>query len=209
PIFDFEARTQMIRDTEQEESFLREVRGLHEQFLKKGNQGFFYLSFDEFIQDLWFLKTFEKLKNNGIEIFGLNELKNLRFSPYPAKVAFKLDSKQDWFEANIEVAFGKNKVKLKDIKKAIDAGGTYMELSYGSLGILPEQWLQKFAKLFRSGQQEKEALRVAKTHFNLIDELADEQDHKKIRTEIAEQKKKLVSFTKIEDTPPPAKLQAQ
>src|SRR5690606_408407 len=53
-VIDCEARTRMIRDTEQEESFLREVRGLHEQFLKKGNQGFFYLSFDEFIQDLWF-----------------------------------------------------------------------------------------------------------------------------------------------------------
>src|SRR5690606_16514910 len=110
---------------------------LHPDFTHKGSQGFFYLSFEDFVKDLWFLKTFEKLKAREIEVYGLNELKNLRFSPYPAKVAFKLDSKQDWFEAHIEVAFGNNKVKLKDIKKAVESGGTYIELSEGSLGILP------------------------------------------------------------------------
>ena len=208
-MIDFEAHTQVIRDAEEEQSFLREIRGLHEQFLKKGNQGFFYLSFQEFIEDLWFLKTFEKLKKDGIEVFGLNDLKNLRFSPYPAKVAFKLDSKQDWFEANMEVAFGNNKVKLKDIKKAIDSGGNYIELTDGSLGILPEKWLQKFGKIFRSGHQEKETIKIAKTHFNLIGEVADERDHQKILDEIAEKKDKLASFTRIENTKPSTKLQAK
>src|SRR5690606_31858885 len=182
---------------------------LHPDFTHKGSQGFFYLSFEDFVKDLWFLKTFEKLKADDIEVYGLNELKNLRFSPYPAKVAFKLDSKQDWFEAHMEVAFGDNKVKLKDIKKAIDSGGACIELSDGSLGILPEIWLEKFGKLFRSGQQERETLRIAKTHFNLIDELADQQDHQKILSEITQQKKKLASFTKIQNTTPPAKLRAQ
>jgi SNF2 family DNA or RNA helicase len=208
-LIDFDSNTQIVRDLEQEQAYIQEIRALHEQFHHQGNQGFFYLSFDQFVQDLWFLKTFESLKQEGVEVFGLNELKNLRFSPYPAKVAFKLDSKQDWFEANMEVAFGDNKVKLKDIKKAIDSGGNYIELSDGSLGILPENWLRKFGRLFRSGQQEKESLRIAKTHFNLIDEVADQQGHKKILEEIAEQKKKLASFTKIEDTPPPAQLQAE
>ena len=208
-LIDFDSNTQIIRDPEQEQAYVKEIGQLHTQFQHQGNQGFFYLSFDQFVEDLWFLKTFEKLKQDGVEVFGLNELKNLRFSPYPAKVAFKLNSKQDWFEANVEVAFGNNKVKLKDIKKAIDSGGTYIELSDGSLGILPEIWLQKFGKLFRSGQQERETLRIAKTHFNLIDELADQQEHQKILTEITEQKKKLASFTKIENTPPPAKLHAQ
>src|SRR5690606_30397688 len=125
------------------------------------------------------------------------------------KVAFRLNSKQDWFEANMEVAFGNNKVKLKDIKKAIDSGGNYIELSDGSLGILPEKWLRKFGKLFRSGHQEKETLKVAKTHFNLIAEVANEKDHQKVLDEIAEKKNKLASFTKIEDTKPPKKLQAK
>ena len=188
-LIDFDSNTQVIRDSEQEQAYLEELRQLHAQFQHQGSQGFFYLSFDQFVEDLWFLKTFEKLKQDGVEVFGLNELKNLRFSPYPAKVAFKLDSKQDWFEANVEVAFGNNKVRLKDIKKAIDSGGNYIELSDGTLGILPEKWLQKFGKLFRSAQQEKESLRIAKTHFNLIDEVADQQDHKKILEEIAGQKK--------------------
>lgn len=208
-VVDFDANKQLIRDEEEEQDFVRELRSLHPDFAHKGSQGFFYLSFEDFVKDLWFLKTFEKLKAREIEVYGLNELKNLRFSPYPAKVAFKLDSKQDWFEAHIEVAFGNNKVKLKDIKKAVESGGTYIELSDGSLGILPEKWLQKFAKLFRSGQQEKEALRIAKTHFKLIDEVAEEQDHQKILSEIAVQKEKLASFTTIAHTRPPAKLQAQ
>src|SRR5690606_18732403 len=50
-LIDFEAKTQVIRDAEQEQSFLQEIRGLHKQFLKKGNQGFFYLNFEEFIED--------------------------------------------------------------------------------------------------------------------------------------------------------------
>ena len=207
-LIDFDSNTQIIRDLEQEQAYIEEIRQLHEQFNHRGNQGFFYLSFDQFIEDLWFLKTFEKLKQEGVEVFGLNELKNLRFSPYPAKVAFKLDSKQDWFEADVEVAFGNNKVKLKDIKKAIDSGGNYIELSDGSLGILPEKWLRKFGKLFRSGQQEKEKLKIAKTHFSLIAEVADAQDHQAILEEIAEKKNKLAAFTKIENTQPPKALQA-
>src|SRR5690606_16900661 len=75
---DFETGTQYIRDSEQEQTFLQEIRTLHLQFLKKGNQGFFYLSFEEFIHELWFLKAFEQLKTNGIQVFGLNELKSLR-----------------------------------------------------------------------------------------------------------------------------------
>jgi superfamily II DNA or RNA helicase len=206
---DFKTRTQLFRDPEEELAFLQEIRELHPQFLKKGNQGFFYLSFEEFVHDLWFLKALEKLKTHDIQVFGLNDLKNLKFSPHPAKVDFKLNSKQDWFEANVEVAFGNNKVRLKDIKKAIDSGGNYIELSDGSLGILPEQWLHKFGKLFRSAHQEKETLRIAKTHFNLIGEVADEKDHLTVLEEIAEKKEKLATFTKIGKTKPSKKLKAK
>ncbi|UCS94762.1 DEAD/DEAH box helicase [Echinicola marina] len=195
-------------DKDEENDYVTFLKGMHPSFEKQGSQGFLYLNFEEFLEDYWFLKVFENVKKVGVQVFGLDTLKNFRFSPHQAAVQFKLDTKPDWFEANLEVAFGNNKVRLKDLKKAVEQGSNYIELSDGTLGILPEQWLEKFGKLFRSSLQEKESLKVSKTHFDLIGELADPLEHKKILQEIAEKKEKLASFTKIEQTKPPKKLVA-
>ncbi|QDH78776.1 hypothetical protein FKX85_06900 [Echinicola soli] len=208
-LIDHENNKVYLPDLEEEEQLVQDIQKMHPAFAHKGLQGFFYLSFDQFMDNYWFLDAFEKLKESGVRVFGLDQLKGFKFSPHPAQVDFNLDTKPDWFEANLEVAFGNNKVKLKDLKKAVESGQNYIELSDGSIGILPEKWMEKFAKLFRSSLQDKNTLKVAKTHFSLVDELADPEQHKALLQEIAEKKARLASFKEIENTPPPKKLNAQ
>ncbi|GGF34205.1 DEAD/DEAH box helicase [Echinicola rosea] len=198
-----------LQDTEQEDQLVQHIREMHPAFTHKGSQGFFYLSFDQFMNNYWFLEAFEKLKECGIRVFGMDQLKGFKFSPHTAQVDFDLGTKPDWFEANVEVAFGNNKVKLKDLKKAVESGQNYIELGDGTIGILPEKWMKKFAMLFRSSLQDKETLRVAKTHFSLVDELADPKQHKAVLKEIAEKKERLSSFKQIENSTPSKELKAQ
>ena len=196
------------RDPEAEESFIRLLVSLHPSFKPATQQSFFYLSFQQMQQGYWFLKAFDTLKQHDVHIFGFNELKNFRFSPHVPSIRMNVRSGQDWFETQLEVAFGNNRVSLKDLRKAVREGSGYIELADGTLGILPQEWLKKFEKLFRSAQLEKDEALVPKTHFNLLGDLVDEQLNPEVFKEIEEKKKRLAAFTSINEVVPPKLLQA-
>jgi superfamily II DNA or RNA helicase len=206
---DEETFTLYERDPEAEESFLNLMASLHPDFKPATQQSFFYLTFKQMQEGYWFLRAFEALRKQGVHIFGFNDLKNFRFSPHTPSISMSVRSGQDWFETQLEVAFGNNKVSLKELKKAVREGSGYVELSDGTLGILPEAWLKKFEKLFRTAQLEKEEALIPKTHFNLLGDLIDEQLNPEVFREIEEKKKRLLSFTSIKDVAPPPMLQAK
>ncbi|WP_224999894.1 DEAD/DEAH box helicase [Cesiribacter sp. SM1] len=196
------------RDPEAEESFINLLASLHPSFKPATQQSFFYLTFQQMQEGYWFLKAFETLRKQEVHIFGFNELKNFRFSPHTPSISMNVRSGHDWFETQLEVAFGNNKVSLKELKKAVREGSGYVELTDGTIGILPEAWLKKFEKLFRSAQLEKDEALIPKTHFNLLGDLVDEELNPEVFREIEEKKKRLASFTSIKDVAPPPLLQA-
>ncbi|MEX2335651.1 MAG: DEAD/DEAH box helicase [Fulvivirga sp.] len=196
------------RDIEAEDTFMDMLTSLHPSFRRNTQQGFFYLSHKEMQKEYWFLKAFETLKKHEVHVFGFNELKNFKFSPHKASVSLGFNSGQDWFEANISVAFGNNKVTTKDLRKAIKEGNNYIELSDGTLGVLPDEWMGKFSKLFRTSVNEKETTKVSKTHFSLLDDLIDEQLSPDVFKEIEEKKQRLASFTGLTKAKTPANLKA-
>ncbi|NHE56788.1 DEAD/DEAH box helicase family protein [Cyclobacterium sp. GBPx2] len=207
-IMDPETKTLYLRDEDAEDEFLAFLKALHPNFERGGNQGFFHLNHDAFMENLWFMKAFETLKANKVTVFGLENIKIKKYSPFPPKVTMEFGSTQDWFELNAQVAFGNNKVKLKDIKSALDKNRNYVELSDGTIGILPEEWVRKFSRLFRSGETEKEQIKISKTQFNLLDEVEEIHDFPEILKEIEEKKERLKQFSSIRNTKIPQKLKA-
>lgn len=201
--------TEFKRNFELENDFVELIAGLHPNFDEQKNKRIFYLHYSEFMKNMWFYKFFDHLQSNNVQVFGLKELKNFKYSPYKGKVNTSISSGEDWFEVNVELSFGDNTVSLKDIRKAIINKQKYIQLKDGSVGILPDEWMHKLEKYFRNGEIKKDKLEISKLRFSVIDELFDNIDDDKILEDIIEKKKRLATFTEISKTKVPAAVKAE
>ncbi len=199
-----------VRNIELENDFLEEISTLHPSFEEQKVNKFFYLHFDDFVNDLWFYKFFDYLSSHQIEVYGIKELKKFKFSPHKAKVSVKLSSGIDWFDVNVEIKFGDNILSISDIQQAILNKQRYIRLGDGSVGILPEKWLHKLEKYIRHASViEKDTLKISKLRFSIIDELFDQIDDMEILKEIGEKKRKLREITHIEKVKIPKSVKAK
>jgi hypothetical protein len=87
----------------------------------------------------------------------------------------------DWFEAKVNIAFGKQAVPQKDWIEFIRSNQKYIRLRDGSLGMLPEDWLKKLHKLVSVAEIGKDGLQVSKLRFNVVHELFDKIDDQKVK----------------------------
>src|SRR5699024_8797249 len=118
----------------------------------------------------------------------------------------ELSSNIDWFDAEVEVTFGSQPASIRNIKKALSRKQNYIPLDDGSLGILPEEWMEKYSLLFRMGQETESGLRVSKYNFGVIDELYDHIDDEKLIDELEEKKNMLLNFEKLPTVPEPSQI---
>ncbi len=204
-----EALIKINRKQEQEQFLEDTLRSLHPNFQKQLNNDYFYLAAGDFMKDHWFLDAFQMLRDNGIEVYGQNELKNLKFNTHKPSVSMNMSSGIDWFDVEMEVTFGDQTVRPKDVRKALQKGQNYVQLGDGTYGVLPQAWLKKYENLFRYGNIKKDKIAFPKTHFNLLDDLYEEIDNTAVAEEIAEKKRKLKDFRKLEQKPIPKGIQAE
>ena len=200
--------TEYKRNFELENDFLDSLASLHPDFESQKSRKVFYLHYSDFTKDMWFYKFFDQLQANAVEVFGLKDLKNFRYSPYKGKISTSVSSGQDWFEVDIAVRFGDNQVTLEDIRKAVLNKQRYIQLKDGSVGILPSEWLHKLEKYFRNGEIRKNKLEISKLRFSVVDELFDNIDDSGILQEIAEKRQRLKNFTNITETTVPKEIKA-
>ena len=173
------------------------LQTLHPDFIAQGNGEFLYLSLDALTQKSWFLDFFEALKNRGIVVFGFKELKKFKFNPNKGQFQIRASSGIDWFDMKLELHFGDQFASLSEIKKAVLNRQNYVALKDGSMGMLPDDWLEKYGQMLKMGQVKGESLRLSKLHFSVIDQLYNEIDSEAIREEIAMKREKLLNFKKI------------
>lgn len=201
--------TEYKRNFDLEDDFLASIADLHPDFEDQKSRKVFYLHYSDFTKNMWFYKFFDQLQANKVEVFGLKELKNFKYSPYKGKISTSVSSGQDWFEVKISVSFGDNRVSLNDIKKAVLNQQRYIQLKDGSVGVLPSEWFHKLEKYFRNGEIKKDNLEISKLRFSVIDELFENIDDANILQEIAEKRQRLKNFTNIETTEVPKQIKAK
>jgi SNF2 family DNA or RNA helicase len=197
------------RNYELEEFFLNEIAELHPSFEEQKSNKIFYIHYEDFMEKMWFFKFFEQMQQKHIEVYGLKNLKNFKYSPYKGKISTSINSGIDWFDVNITMSFGNNEVSLQDIKKAVINKERYILLKDGSVGILPEEWFHKLEKYFRNGEINKNKLKISKLRFSIIDELFDNIDNDKIVKELAQKRKLLEQFKKIDKVTVPKNIKAE
>lgn len=209
-IFDQDGlQTTIERNEWLEKGFGKLMRQLHPDFSSQNQNEFFYLQRRQFLDSGWFIDAFEELKEHQIEVLGFNQLSKNKFNSNKATVSNSVSSGIDWFDIETTVLFGEQKVRIQDLQKAIFKRASYVELGDGTHGVLPDEWISKFEKYFRTGELSNGKLRVHRSNFQLIDELfEEEQIDVDAFAEIALLKQKVKGFKQIEQVKIPKKLKA-
>ena len=136
-----------------------------------------YLHRKYFLDKNWFLNAFDEWHNQGIQIIGFNTIRDNKLNQFKGKIQIEVLSGQNWFNANIQVKFGPKSVSLKKLEKAVRNRSQFINLDDGTLGILPEEWLEKFESYFNAAEIiEDELIQIPKYKFNEIDQLFAKKD---------------------------------
>ncbi len=197
------------RDKEAEKDFFNTIRKAHPRFERNVNQNYFHLQSKDALTQNWFLKFMELLKKKNVLTKGLDRLKKFRFNQNKPKTKLELSSNIDWFDAHVEVSFGDQIARIGDIQKALSKKQNYIPLQDGSLGILPEEWMEKYGLLFRMGQKSEKGLTVSKYNFSIIDELHEYIDDERLKNELEEKRNNLLNFDNLPNIPIPANIQTK
>ncbi|MCB1192255.1 MAG: DEAD/DEAH box helicase family protein [Leptospiraceae bacterium] len=199
----------VVRDKFFESDFYNSIKNLHPDFEAQNGQPYFYISFEDALKDGWFFDFYNKIHKMDIPVYGFNQLKRFKYSPVKPNLKLNVSSGLDWFDVNVEVTFDKYKVPLNELKRAVVNQKNYVQLADGTYGILPSDWLEKYTSLFKYGSaKEGESIQISKYHLNVIDELYDAIDDTKLLKELDEKKKKLSSFSQIENVKLPINVKA-
>ena len=194
------------RNKEAEQNFYNKLAGLHSQFSTKDNRSL-VLKGTDVLKNNWFFLFVDAMKEMKIPVSGFNALKNFRFNTAKPSTQIHLSSGLDWFDAKIELSFGEQRIGIAEIKKALINKQSFVQLSDGSLGILPDEWINKYSLLFKVGQGKENKLRLSKFHLSVIDDLYEKRDEKELSFELDEKYERLRNFKSIPETEVPEELE--
>lgn len=93
----------------------------------------------------------------------------------PGNFSFSVSSGIDWFDVNASCKFDNQLIGLPKILEALHKGNQFITLDDGSMGILPEDWLKKFAPLANMGEVQENTIRFRRSQALILDLLLAEQ----------------------------------
>ncbi|MFC6996911.1 DEAD/DEAH box helicase [Rufibacter roseus] len=195
------------RDSELELQLVSEIMRQHPDFEGQLPRLDFYLHKERFLDESWFLDAFEEWRKQDITILGFNDLKGNRRNSHKATVTLSVHSGINWFDTNLDIRFGKQKAKLKELHKAVKNKTRYVALDDGTQGILPQEWLEKLSRYFRYGEAVEDSIRTPKTNFSDVEELYEEEVlTQPVKEEIAKFRAKFSKFEEITPVEVPSGL---
>lgn len=195
------------RNKKAEKTFIDTFESLHPDF--RNAHGSYTLTPEQLTENFWFIDFADRLKEAGIALFGTQSLASFRYNLNKPRLSVSATSGTDWFDLDIAVSYGDETVSLKDLQKAFLKKQNYITLSDGSLGILPQEWADRFAHYFQAGEIKKDKLRLSQYQFGIIDGLYEILDSKpEFLTDLYARRQRLQNLHAQPDITLPAGLDA-
>ncbi len=194
------------RNLEVENEFIQKIESLHSGFIRPAEGNVLALKGSDVLRNNWFFLFVDAIKEMNIPVFGFEALKNFRFNTAKPSTKIFISSNTDWFDAKIEINFGEQKVTVEEVKKALTNKQQFVQLSDGTLGILPEEWIKKYSLLFRVGDGNAGNMKLSKYHFSVIEELYLQRDEEELFFKLEEKYERLKGNHSIKEIPAPAHL---
>ncbi|MBP6218240.1 MAG: DEAD/DEAH box helicase [Oligoflexales bacterium] len=108
----------------------------------------------------------------------------------------------DWFELKAQCRYGDQNVYLPKLLLTAQMGNSYVILDDGSVGLLPEEWLQKYAGITSFARTQKDQLRFCSSQAVLLDSLLAEIPHVDFDEKFSEIRSQIKKFTGIKAKSP-------
>jgi len=194
------------RDMAEERNLMNVIEQLHSGFLRFEKGNVLALKGAEVLKNNWFFLFIDLLKEKQIPLFGSDNLKQFKFNTAKPSTKMYISSNTDWFDAKVEISFGAQKVTVQDIKNMLANKQQFVPLKDGSLGVLPEKWLNKYALLFKVGEGSQQNLKLSKYHFSILDELYDQRDEEELIFQLEGKYEKIREKYAIANVAPPSHL---
>lgn len=138
------------------------------------------------------------LSKVGFEIYGEEKLKAGKINRATPTLSLNITSGLDWFDVQAVVHYGDQEVAFSDIRRALRKQERYIKLADGSIGQIPEDWLERYKKLFDLSEETEAGLRVRDYHLPLVDTLLMDADERSVAAEYEQRRNLLSSFERIQ-----------
>ena len=139
----------------------------------------------------------------GFEIYGEEKLKTGRINRATPTLRVHITSGIDWFDLKTVVEFGDQQVSLQDLRKTMKRGERYIKLADGSIGQIPEEWLNKYKHLWDMVEETEEGFRLNDIHLPLIDSLLEDDVTIETPPDLIRRRQRLRDFESIQAQPLP------
>ena len=126
--------------------------------------------------------------------------------PFRSAVGMRLEvsSGIDWFDLHGAVDFGDGRsAPFPQLLAAVSRGEDVVVLDDGSVGLLPEEWLRRYATIAGFGSAEGDAIRFGRSQAALLDALLAAQPAIAYDETFARLRSELHTFSGIEAADPP------
>jgi superfamily II DNA or RNA helicase len=123
-------------------------------------------------------------------------------SPGATRVSVK--SGIDWFELHGEVEYGDTTATLPALLAAVRRGDSMVVLGDGTFGLLPEEWLERFAPLAGLGEKGEDHLKFRANQAALLDALLAAQPDVNVDETFERVRQRVRSFHGVEACAQPA-----
>lgn len=128
----------------------------------------------------------------------------------PMSSSFSVTSGIDWFELHAELDFDGPTATLPQLLKALRKGENIIPLSDGTYGLLPQEWLDRFAPLAAfGGDEEQDHVRFKKTQAGLLDALLASEPQTTFDEGFQHARRQLKEFEGIRPMPQPESFNGQ
>ncbi|MEZ6061616.1 MAG: DEAD/DEAH box helicase [Planctomycetaceae bacterium] len=111
---------------------------------------------------------------------------------------FRVESDIDWFDVRADIDFEGRSVAFPELLHALERGDATVRLDDGSLGILPEEWLEQIGMISGLGTVDEDSLRFSNSQAALLDALLSAQQDVEFDARFEEMRERFRTFSGIE-----------
>ncbi|GAB1470695.1 hypothetical protein MASR2M66_15730 [Chloroflexota bacterium] len=149
------------------------------------------------------LHSIPQLTQAGFEIYGEDNLKLGRINRNVATLRVSITSGIDWFDLKTFVEFGDQQISFHDVRKALKRKENYIKLADGSIGQIPEEWLEKYKHLWGMAEETEDGFRISDFHLPLLDKLLEDDETLHPPSELIQRRERFRHFERIAPQPLP------
>jgi SNF2 family DNA or RNA helicase len=122
---------------------------------------------------------------------------------------FRVHSEIDWFEVHTDIDFEGRSVSFPELLRSLERGDSTVRLDDGSLGILPEEWLEQIGMISGLGTIDENGLRFSNSQAALLDALLASQDNVDTDASFDAMRERFRNFSGVEPVAIPKKFKGE